>query len=184
MKGKIKWATMLTGTYILLQAAEAGVPMVVAVLMSGLALVAVTGITAVYLLVKRRLDERRNDGWAGVAQRLVESTSDAVMLLDTDGKVLNANPAAREMFGGADFRFRVLDFGTGSSGAGSALDTLFTRQLAKLARSGPVRDYEMAFKDEQGQTRYLSVTTTPITEGLNAKQIQEKAEGKPHNISH
>jgi PAS domain S-box-containing protein len=156
---------MFTGTYIILQAAEAGVTLVSPALILGIALVAATMIMALSLLVKRAQEARPSRGWTGAARRLVESTSDAVMLLDTQGKVLNANPAAREMFGSADLGTWALGNGTGISSTVSAGGTLFTRQLVKLARSGPVQDYEMAFKDAQGQTRYVSVTTTPITGG-------------------
>jgi PAS domain S-box-containing protein len=147
---------MFMGTYKLVEGAEVGVPLVAAALVLAIALVAGAGAAAAWTVVRRRWGERNQaHEWRGADRTLVESTDDAVLLVDRDGMVLNANATARKMLGLADL--------AGKNIAQVVGDTLFTRQLTKLTRSGPVRDYEMAYRDAQGQTRYLCVTTIPIT---------------------
>jgi PAS domain S-box-containing protein len=117
------------------------------------AFVVAFALTAAFFgFVLYRLRRPARDRWAGASRHLIDSTRDALVLLTREGKVVEANPAARTMLGLPD------------KGGPVALDesALFTRQLQKLARSGPVREYGMALHDATGTTRYLSVSTTHV----------------------
>src|SRR5688572_26559696 len=111
---------MFTGTYMLVEGAEVGVPLVAAALVLAIALVAGAGAAAAWTVIKRKWgDGSQAYEWRGADRTLVESTEDAVLLVDRDGILLNANSAARGMLEQADLR--------GKNIAQVVGDTLFTR---------------------------------------------------------
>jgi PAS domain S-box-containing protein len=143
--------------YLLLaEAAGLDPTLLLAALLTAATAVIVSGGVAAYLGWKKRTARPSAPEISGdVTQKLLDTTGEAVMLINRDGFVLLANPAARDALGGID--------PVGRPVAHLVADTLFTRQLDKLARSAPVRDYEMVFRAQDGLSRYLKVTTTPLS---------------------
>jgi two-component system, cell cycle sensor histidine kinase and response regulator CckA len=86
---------------------------------------------------------------------LFESALDAIVAFDTDGRLLDVNPAGRELFG--------LCAGPSAADANLARDILadprsFTALRDELARKGNVRDYELTLRGPAGPARTVLLT--------------------------
>jgi PAS domain S-box-containing protein len=91
---------------------------------------------------------------AFAAQEITDTMSDALFVLDHEGAIKLANPAACELLGTTETE--LLGRPINSILKGSRL----TADLDGLAAAGSVRDYEMLYHSANGDTRILSISAS------------------------
>jgi PAS domain S-box-containing protein len=91
---------------------------------------------------------------AFAARQIIDTMSDALLVLDREGIVKLVNRAATELLGYSK------DEIVGRPASVAIDDGLFTGQLSTLLQAGTINNYEMVFDPRQGEMRVLSLSTS------------------------
>ena len=105
---------------------------------------------------------------ARAAREILDTMTEALFVLDADGRIRGVNAAARKMFGYSDVEIlgRSID-----ALEPRDLDETISRTLRDMLRRGPQRDQERVFRDKSGEQIDVSISIAPVHE----EEIEEGA---------
>ena len=92
---------------------------------------------------------------------VMESVPDAIVVLDRDGQMLDANAAGRQMFGGPDGLFERLEEAAAT----------FARENLAAAFAGELRQFEIPFHRAQGPDTISAVLYAPVRDGQRVTKV-------------
>src|ERR1051326_5236698 len=105
---------------------------------------------------------------ARAAREILDTMTEALFVLDADGRIRGVNEAPRKMFGYSDVEIlgRSIDVLEPRD-----LDATISRTLRDMLRRGPQRDQERIFRDKSGEQIDVSISIAPVHE----EEIEEGA---------